>query len=219
MEVRLFLFAVGYLLIILIGLIAVLMWSGRRNYGFLKTAGVVLATLFVIYAVPFGDHTLGEIKKYQLCEEHGGTKIYQAVENVDGFMWAKIGQAGIPYSTHGFAFFETSNLSGEIFRYAKNPDGSVTEQKIDKSIARYLARSTGYEKIGQHHLIRKFEILDLLENKVIATHGLIAYDGGWLGYGSVVCPAEPFDAITFVKKTLQRRVPESNSFSEIKQTV
>ena len=204
MEVRLFLFAVGYLLIILIGLIAALMWSGRRNYGFLKTAGVVLATLFVIYAVPFGDHTLGEIKKYQLCEEHGGTKIYQVVENVDGFMWLNSGGPGKPYTTHGYSFHEAKTMSGEVLRYTMRADGTVDEQRVAGPQARYAVRQIPYEYIGKRHSVSKFVITDTKNDKILGSHGTVAYDGGWLGYGSLNCSGnEPrLDVIEFTHRVL-----------------
>ena len=204
MEVMLFLFAVGYVAIILIGVVVALVWSIRRRLGFFKTVGVVLATLFVIYAIPFGDHTLGEIKKHQLCRELGGTKIYQVVENVDGFMWLNSGGPGKPYTTHGYSFYEASALSGEILRYRKRPDGSVDEERVSFPQARYAVRQIPYEYIGKRHSISKFVIIDIKDNKVLASHGTVAYDGGWLRYGSLNCSGDQPrpDVIDLIHKVL-----------------
>lgn len=206
MEVKLFLFVIGYLFIVVICLIAALTWTGRRNYGILKTIGVVLITLFVLYAVPFGDHTLGEIKRHQLCKELGGTKIYQVVENVDGFMWERSGSQGNPpHSTYGYSFTEASDLDGRIYRYTRKSSDLIDSQMVEKSQARYVARGSPYENIGPRHLVRRFSIIDVTDSKVLAVHGLVAYRGGWLGYGSVTCPQEIFDPITFVQQVLKPR--------------
>ena len=141
MELMLFVFAIGYLVIVLIGVVVALAWSIRRKLGLLKTIGVVLATLLVIYAIPFGDHTLGEIRKYQLCKEHGGTKIFQVVENVEGFMWAGVGgQGNPPYTTYGYAFIEMIDSGGRINRYTRRSDGSIDNHIVNESQARYVAR-------------------------------------------------------------------------------
>ena len=191
-------------IVIVVGVIAALVWSARHKYGAWQKAGVVLATLLVIYAVPFGDHTLGEIKKHQLCKELGSTKIYQVVENVEGFMWARSGgQGNPPHTTYGYTFSEESDLNSRIYRYTKRPDGSVDSQIAKESQARYVARSAPYEDIGLHHSARKFTIVDVRDNKVLATHGLVAYHGGWLGFGSVTCPHERFDAIAFLQQVLK----------------
>lgn len=207
MELMLFVFAIGYLVIVLIGVVVALMWSIRRKFGFLKTTGVVLATLLIIYAIPFGDHTLGEIKKYQLCREHGGTKIFKMVENVEGFMWARIGeQSKPPYTTYGYNFYETSNPDGRVFRYTKRSDGSVDGQIVNESQARYVVRSDRKE-IGAH-TIRSFIIFDKQNNRPLAKHDTVAYRGGWLGLGSVVCPYnanEPFQAMNFLSRVLSPR--------------
>lgn len=204
MEVTLFLFAVGYLAVIIVGASAAFKWARRRKLGFFKGTGVVLATLFVIYAVPFGDHTLGEIKKHQLCKELGGEKIFEVVENVEGFMWEKSGGPGKPYTTHGYQFHEASNLSGEIFRYTKSADGAVDRHKVESSLARYTAQRFPYENLGKHHAISRFVITDIRDNKVLATNGTVAFRGGWLGLvGSKVCPNEPFNSVLFVQSVLK----------------
>ncbi|MCW5576649.1 MAG: hypothetical protein KIT13_11190 [Burkholderiales bacterium] len=203
MEVTIFLFIVGYLIIVLIGVIFALVWSIRHKLGFLKTMGMVLATLLVIYGIPFGDHTLGEIRKLQLCNEHGGTKIYQVVENVDGFMWIA-GRQGKPYDTYGYSFFEAQTADEVIFRYIKNRDSVLDEQKVDSPQARYLARLAPLEKLGRHHSIRRFLIIDMSDNKILASHGTVAYEGGWLRIiGSTVCPHNKFDALSLVRSVLK----------------
>lgn len=196
------LFAAVYLVVVLIGIVVALVWSMRRGFGFFKTAGVVLAALFLLYAIPFGDHTLGEIKKHQLCKEHGGTKIFQVVENVDGFTW-ETGRQMQPYETFGYAFVEVRTSQGAVFRYKKLADGSIEEERTELLQARYLARLTPYEDIGQHHSVAKFTIVDVRDNKVLATRGSVAYHGGWLGFGSVTCPEERTDPITFVQQVLK----------------
>jgi len=204
MEVALFLFAIVYLVILFVGVTVVMKWSHRRKLGFFKTAGMVLATLFVIYVIPFGDHTLGEIKKHQLCKEYGGTKIFQVVENVDGFMWERSGGQGKPpYTTHGYTFYEASDLDGRIFRYTKDSTGTVATQIAESLQARYVARAIRDESVGQKHVIRKFMIIDANEKKVLATHGSVAFKGGWLGFGSTACPNQPFDRIAFINQVLK----------------
>lgn len=205
MEVALVLFAIVYLAIILAGIVVALIWSRRRRYGLIKTTGVVLATLVIIYAVPFGDVTWGEVKKAQLCKEFGGTKIYQDVEDVDGFMWWESGGPGKPYTTHGYAFLEASNLKGEIFRYTKGADGTVDEHRVESSQARYVVRQYPHEKLGGHHSISKFVIIDRKENKILASNAHVAFDQGWMGFGSVVCPNERFNHIDFIHQVLRPR--------------
>ncbi|MGV3627076.1 MAG: hypothetical protein ACO1PN_05255 [Betaproteobacteria bacterium] len=204
MELALFLFAISYLVIIFVGVTVALKWSRRCKLGFFETAGMVLATLFVIFAIPFGDHTLGEIKKHQLCKEYGGTKIYRVVENVDGFMWERSGGQGKPpYTTHGYAFYEASDLDGRIFRYTKRSTGTVDNQVVESLRAQYVVRAIRDESVGQKHVIRKFMITDANEKKVLATHGSVVFDGGWLGFGSTACPNQPFDRIAFVNQVLK----------------
>lgn len=190
MEVTLFIFAVVYLLIILGGVTVALVWSRRRKLGFLKTTGVVLATLIVIYAIPFGDHTLGEIRKYQLCKEHGGTKIYQVVENVEGFLW-ETGRLREPYETFGYPFFEAHTAKGETYRYEKGPKGTLEEEQVTTPFALYFVRLLPDEEMGRHHAIGRFVIMDMRSKKILASHGTVYFRGGWLGLGGTSCSGPP----------------------------
>lgn len=204
MEIMLFVFAIGYLVIVLIGVIVALIWSIRRRLGFLKTAGVVLATLLVIYVIPFGDHTLGEIKKHQLCKEHGGTKIFQVVEGVEGFMWAGVGgQGNPPHTTYGYPFTEAIDSSGRINRYTRRSDGSIENHIVNESQARYVARLELEKWFGPDHFVSKFTIVDVRDNKVLAAHAKVGYQGGWLGFGSLNCPLDRFDELTLVQQVLK----------------
>lgn len=204
MEVALFLFVNFYFVVVLTSIVVAINWSVGRGFGFFKTAGLVLATLFLLYAIPFGDHTLGEIRKHQLCREYGGVKIYVVIENVDGFMWAQSGRQGDPpHTTYGYTFFESSDMGDRIYRYTKQLDGSIDSQIVEKPRSRYVVRSTPYEKIGQQHSVRKFTIVDVHDNKILAAHGFVAFDGGWLGFGRTICPEGPFDPVGFVQQVLK----------------
>lgn len=202
MEVAIFLFAIVYLVIIVTGIAMALAWSERRKMGFFKATGVVLVTLFVIYAIPFGDHTLGEIKKQQLCKELGGTKIDNIVENVDGLMW-RTGRIKKPYETFGYSFLEVQTEKDEIFRYEKNPKGFLEERQVDLPRARYFFHLLPREKLGAHHSLTKFVIMDLHQNKILASRGSISYSGGWLGFSSRNCPEGVFEATTFITTVLK----------------
>lgn len=206
MEVAIFLFAIVYLAIILAGVTLAVIWSRRRKMGFFKATGVVLATLFVIYAIPFGDHTLGEIKKQQLCNEYGGGKIYQIAENVDGFLW-KTGRESKNYDTFGYSFREVRTLKNEIYRYEKNQEGVFEERRVEVSRARYFVHRLPTENLGPHHYLSKFVIMDLRQNKILASYGSVSYHGGWLGFGSRGCPAMVFDQISFIKTVLKLEKP------------
>lgn len=205
MEVAIFLFAIVYLVIIVTGIAMALAWSERRKMGFFKATGVVLATLFVIYAIPFGDHTLGEIRKQQLCKEHGGVKVYQVAENVDGLMW-RTGRIKKPYETFGYSFLEVQTEKDQIFRYEKNAEGFLEERRVDAPRARYFFRFLPEERLGAHHSLSKFVIVDLHQNKILASRGSVAYGGGWLGLlGSRSCPTQVFNAISFINTVLEPR--------------
>lgn len=195
-------FFLGFLLVIGLGVGAALWWSKFWGYGKVGTTICVLGVLFVLYAIPFGDHTIGEIRKNELCKEFGGIQINRVVENVDGFMWGPVRESP-PYQTFGYSFYESDTKEGGIFRYTRRADGVVFEEKVGSSLAQYLVRGLPVEKLGDHHTIRKFEIVDRHTNEILASHGTVAYKGGWLGvFGTEACPSR-FDRVKFIHSVLK----------------
>lgn len=197
MEVTLFLFALGYLTIILVGVIWAITWSSRRGYGAAKTGAVVLGVLCIIYAIPFGDYTIGLIRFNRLCKEQAGTKIHQVVENVDGYLRdsGRGPQRPSQYTTNGYPFLEQIGFKGEIFRYTRRDDGSVVEEKIDHPRSKYVFRRIE-SAIGADITKNSSTIVEVSSNQVLASHTVLYYQGGWFSsfYGgpglSRRCPRE-----------------------------
>jgi hypothetical protein len=205
MEMMLAIFFVGYLAIAVAGLVFAFWWSKENMYGWIKTSAMVFSLQFVIYAIPFGGITIGVIKKNRLCKEYGGTKIFRVVENVDGFMRHSVRQGQVPYTTHGFAFYEVKTRKGEIYRYTRSPHGHVVEDKIEQVKSRYVAQQLADREFGEDHRLRVFAVLDTRNNEILGSYGRIEYRGSG-GVGSSVCPAgPPFDYNGFIKSIL--RVP------------
>ncbi len=212
MEMMLSIFFLGYLVVIGLGVGVALWWSKFWGYGKAGTTTAVLGVIFVLYAIPFGDHTLGEIKKNQLCKEYGGTKIYKVIENVDGFMWGPSRQRE-PYQTYGYSFYESDTIEGGIFRYSRRTDGAVDEEKVTSLRSNFLVHLMPEEQIGKRHTLRRFVIIDRRTNEILASNGTVAYKGGWLGViGSEVCPYDPkrpFNHLEFIRNVLKPSKPTS----------
>ena len=117
-------------------------------------------------------------------------------------MW-RTGQLMEPYKTYGYSFLEVQTEKEQIFSYIKNRTGGLEEQRVTSPQSRYFARLIPSEKLGEHHSIHKFVIMDMRNNEIIASQGTVAYRGGWLGFGSVVCPEERLDTVTFVQQVLK----------------
>lgn len=178
MEVKLFLFAVAYLALVLACIVVALVWSTRRKFGFFKTAGVVLATVFLLYAIPFGDHTVGYLYFRHLCDKEAGVKIQRTVPNVEGFWWWPI-QDGEIALKYGYAFVE-GGVDPQKGRRYEVLDATIVEYKDTTIKSRYAFRSSGIANLSMGIQRGGDEIVDLRTGEKLAEELGFQFRGGWM---------------------------------------
>jgi hypothetical protein len=203
-----------YLGIVLVCMLVALGWARERKWGVRGKTGIVVGVLFVAYAIPFGDHTIGLIKFKRLCEEQAGERIYETVDGVDGILWSS-GQQNKPYTTYGYSFYETQGKGGRVFRYVQREDGTVAEENHSSPKARFLIHRSPWSTISDHLEKTEFIVEELSSGKPLAIHTILSYSGGWLtrslegigGHGPS-CPDRPFEPVRFIHTVLKPNAKE-----------
>jgi hypothetical protein len=133
-NLSLFVLIVLYLPIVLWVLWRV--WRLRQLRGAAK-ASVILLAVLLAYAIPLGDVTVNSLAMAKACPS-AGLHIYKTVE-VEGYL-TTIGD-GSTLKTYPYQFIETPQLKADgtyyLKHYKKNPDGSISEESLEKPTAEY----------------------------------------------------------------------------------
>lgn len=165
-----------------------------KNRSLRARLGVSFAIIFVVWAIPYGDHTLGKIQFILLCSEDSGLRVFRTVINVEGFRSIS-GSANTPVQL-GYKFFEKITSDGSIIRYEVGDKGQVTEKRKAIPRSRYLV---GRKETNISLQIIRIEdvIVDLKNNERLAEFVQYGHRGGWLNrqFGAmhayhVSCPAQ-----------------------------
>lgn len=188
----------------------------KRGRSLAVRLGVVLLIGFIVWAIPYGDHTLGKLEFESLCKKEGGEHITRTATDVEGFMWSLFEQpAGNPREL-GYQFVEGKvNQNGLTSRLSATPDSSYVMEKNVTPISRYvfnLSRTTENTQIERV----TDTIVDRVTGEELAHRTEFLHRGGWLMRSlasmnaySVVCPSRPkheSETILFIKKVLKAKV-------------
>lgn len=135
-----------------------------------------LAVALVIL-IPSGDAVVGRVYLKYLCAKEGGLKVYRVAEKVDGFMddaavteyWAK---------ELGYQFVEGKASSGNYFRYTKNDDKFIREDKVSP-ISKYRVRSLHIDDTRNLYMSEQYQVENISTGEILATNTQIGFNGGW----------------------------------------
>lgn len=171
-------------------------WMAKRGRSWRARIAVVLAIGFVLWAIPYGDHTLGKIEFRTLCEKDIGLRIYRKESNVEGYR-SPSGTRNTPLE-EGYRFFEKMNPDGTVTRYTLQGDKRVIEERDVTPTSRYLVdrkRSVINAQITRSETF----VVDVTNNEKLAEYVSYAHHGGWFARQlaamhaySAVCPPKPF---------------------------
>ena len=157
--------------------------------------GVMFAIIVAVWAIPYGDHTLGKIQFILLCGEDSGLRVFRTAMNVEGFR-SLSGSANTPIQL-GYKFFEKITSDGSIIRYEVGDKGQITEQRKATPRSRYLV-SRKETSISMQIIRIEDVIVDLKTNERLAEFVQYGHRGGWLNRQfaamhayRVSCPAQP----------------------------
>jgi hypothetical protein len=168
----------GLLLFVLIGgYLYLAWWAIQKPRALLRKAFLLL--VFVL--VPTADAFYGRIELKHLCEKDGGLKIFQVIENVEGFYDEILGPTEHWIKKYGFRYVE-----GKVYQQNNRlillPDGKL---KMETDIAPrsiYLFSSEhGYIK-NLYGYSRKF-VKNTDTNEVLGTYTSLGFRGGWIERG------------------------------------
>lgn len=172
----------------------------------------VLLIGLVVWAIPYGDHTIGKIHFKILCEKEAGLRIYRTVSNVEGFR-SPFASGNTPRQL-GYKFVEEMHSNGTTTRFTVLSDNRVIEEQLAAPTSRYIVdRKTS--KISTQVTRSEYSIIDGKINEKLAEYIQFGHHGGWLprqlaamhAYRAV-CPPEPFNLskliLDVLKPTMQR---------------
>jgi hypothetical protein len=168
--------------------------------------GAVLTVAFVVWAIPYGDHTLGKIEFKILCGKEAGLRIYRSVSDVEGYRSPWVSNDSP--KAHGYVFAEQINRDGTVTRYTLRSNGTVTEERGAKPVSRYVLDR---RQIAINSQITRSEyfIVDSKTNEKLAERVGFGHHGGWLPRQlaamhtyHAACPSEPFSMGRFLREVL-----------------
>lgn len=172
--------------------------------------GAVLAVAFVVWAIPYGDHTLGKIEFKILCEKEAGLRIYRTASDVEGFR-SPFASGNTPRQL-GYRFVEEVHASGTIMRYTLQNDGRTVEERTSTPISRYVVDQKA-SMIGIQISRSEISIVDLKTNGKLAEYVEFGHHGGWFARQlaamhayRAICPAEPFSLSKLIRDVLKPRI-------------
>jgi hypothetical protein len=184
-----------------------LSWAGRRKCGVSRKSAVVVLVLFIAYAIPFGDHTIGYVYFNRLCDSEAGARIYRTASGVEGLLSPT---ADGQMARHlGYHFVEEGTDTNNVTRYEIRGD-DIVEHKNTSSVSRYILEHRHTDgKLGV--ATGKYVISDESTKEELAVYTNFSYRGGWLsrgllsGYGgiSASCPNQVFDFEKFIVAVLK----------------
>jgi hypothetical protein len=137
--------------------------------------GKAVAVLFFI-GILVADGIYGRIKLAAMCTEQGGLRIYRTVQNVEGFYSPFAGEKFL--KNHDYAFIE-SGSSKPYVRYAKQPNGAISQEKTSELKSRFAYRTVRGD-LGDVYMIDRFQVIDRERNEVLAETVNYVYAGGWI---------------------------------------
>lgn len=206
-DMSLFVLAVFYLPLVLWILWKIL----KQPITAIKKAVLTALTLTLAYAIPLGDVTINSIAMAKVCPS-AGLHIYKtaAVEGYFGDLGGKDTLERYPYR-----FVETTRPGGQIVRYEKGVDGTISFRLLDQPTAEYEVVSV------QWHLVKElgvensaYVVRSRISGEVLGRWDLFNSMPGWLDKILVVrwfgtggwmgCHGEP--AYGFERKVL---IPKS----------
>jgi hypothetical protein len=141
-DLSLFVLALFYLPFVL--WLLVRLWRTPKLQGVKKWGAMTLAALLA-YVIPLGDVTVNSIAMAKVCPT-AGLHIYKTVE-VDGF----IGNYNLQGSPYQFIEFPKLRANETYYwvRSEKNPDGSISDKKLEKPTAKYeVLTANGYAQFN-----------------------------------------------------------------------
>jgi hypothetical protein len=211
-EPSVFLILIG--LLIYFGLGIALMFVAYRRMAKQKRSwrtriGVVVAIGFVVWAIPYGDHTLGKIEFKMHCAREAGLRIYRTVSGVEGFR-SPFASGNTPRQL-GYNFVEEMQSNGKITRHTLQNDGRTITEAVQIPISRYAVDRKS-SMIGVQISRGEYSIIDLKTNEKLAEYVQFGHLGGWFArqlaamhaYRSV-CPPEAFSLSKLIRDVLRPR--------------
>jgi hypothetical protein len=161
-------------------------WRNPRLRGVWKAVVMTMAVLLA-YAIPLGDVTVNSLAMEKVCPS-AGLHIYRAVE-VDGY----IGHSNLRDGPYRFIEFPVLRTNGTYYwiRYEKNPDGSISEKKLEKPTAVHevlmadgYAQFNGFELPGYtsetHTTKSRWVIRNRITGEILAEWMFFRALPGWL---------------------------------------
>jgi hypothetical protein len=192
--------------------IALIAYRGmrERKQSLSARVAVVSVIAFIVWVIPYGDHTWGKIHFKWLCGQDAGVRVFRTAMDVEGFR-SLSGSANTPLQL-GYKFFEKINSDGTITRYEVQDNGQVAERRAVIPLSRYLINRKEMNLSVQ--IIRIEDVIvDLKTNERLAESVEYGHRGGWLvrQFGAMhayrlTCPSEP---VNFGK--VMREVLRANS--------
>jgi hypothetical protein len=197
----------GYFLAGLVAVIVLARSLARREISLVWKIGAPLGLAFVVWAIPYGDHMLGKYEFERLCRAEAGTKVFQVVNNVDGFK-SRLSSSKSP-KEQGYKYVERVNSNGTVDRYSLSDDGVLkVESKVTSNTPYLVDQST--HMIGRQIIRVEDKISDSRKGKLLAVHVSFGHVGGWLSRqleGMYVhrdlCPKDPLHYTEFVRSVLK----------------
>lgn len=149
-----------------------------------------LVLLIAVLAVS-ADAIYGRLKLKQMCEQEGGLKIYETVENVRGFedkstspedFWIK--EYGYQYiEGRGDSFFQDGKSFHLVDRLSVQADGSIVLEKNVQPKSPYQVDFFKNNRVadfsGDYYIFSK-RIERKSDKKILASYTHIGYRGGWV---------------------------------------
>jgi hypothetical protein len=129
-----------YVFIVFGCVMAALGWAWHRKLSAWGVTGAILGVLFVTYAIPFGDHTIGLIKFKRVCEKESGTRIIRTVPGVEGLL--SDDADGEMAQRLGYRFVEKGKNRSDVIRYEVVNDKIVKYEHVQSRSRYFLGRRT-----------------------------------------------------------------------------
>lgn len=167
----------GYFLAGLVAVIVLARSLARREISLVWKIGAPLGLAFVVWAIPYGDHTFGKYKFQRMCTQEAGTRIYKIANQVKGVR-SPYGAENTP-SEYGYQFWERDNSDGTVDRFSLLDGGTVKSEKRVASISRYRVIQSRY-RAGRQFTRTRTTVVDTESNEILAEKVEIGHAGGWL---------------------------------------
>lgn len=140
-------------------------WMAGKGRSWRARIGVVLVIGLVVWAIPYGDHTLGKIEFKMHCAREAGLRIFRVVSDVEGFR-SPFASGNTPRQL-GYNFVEEMQSNGTITRHTLQSDGRIIKEAAPIPISRYVVDLKS-SMIGVQISRSQYFIIDLKTNEKLA---------------------------------------------------